>query len=175
VAAANSHIGIVLFNMVAVGLLAAPWGRRRVSTSLRAAGAVLVAAGGLLGFRSLGLLEGNYSRRVQIKPEHRLVTGGPYARIRHPLYVATFVMYLGAALMLGSTLALLALPLYVVPRYWFVARYEDDLLAAEFGEEYESWAGRAGRFWPKVWRPRQLERGVRALGWDSAGRRRDPR
>ncbi len=160
-AAANSHMGIVLFNMIAIGLLAAPWGRRRASALSRVAGAALVAAGGLLSFRSLGLLQSNYSRRVQIKPDHRLVTRGPYARIRHPLYAATFVMYLGAALMLGSVLGLLALPLYVVPRYWFVARYEDDLLAAEFGEEYESWAGRAGRFWPKVRRPRRPGLGQR--------------
>lgn len=150
VAAANSHIGIVLFNMIAVGLLVAPFGRRRMSGVVRAAGAALLAAGGLLSFRSLRLLERNYSRRVQIKPDHRLITEGPYAWIRHPLYTATFVMYLGAALMFGSVLGLVVLPVYVVPRYWFVARYEDDLLADEFGDEYEIWAARAGRFWPKV-------------------------
>jgi len=150
VAAANSHVGIVLFNMIAVALLLVPCGRRRMPAAWRAAGGLLLAAGGLLGFRSLEVLAGNYSRRVQIKQDHRLITEGPYARVRHPLYSATFIMYLGAALAFRSVLGLLALPLYIVPRYWLVARYEDDLLADEFGDEYQTWTAGAGRFWPRM-------------------------
>lgn len=149
-ALANSQLGIILFSLTSVGLVVAPFGRRRVSRAVRAGGAVLLAAGSLLGFRSLAELEGDYSRRVLVKPGQRLVTSGPYGRVRHPLYTATFVMYLGAALLFGSVLGLIALALFIVPRFLLVAAYEDELLAEEFGEEYESWAGRTGRFWPNT-------------------------
>ncbi len=59
-------------------------------------------AGFGLGLASLGLwtwtqaiLGKEWSPQLQVKAEHRLVTGGPYAWVRHPMYTAMFGM--GAA------------------------------------------------------------------------------
>ena len=65
----------------------------------------------------------------------RLVTAGPYRRLRHPLYTATALGCLGQAWAGGSRLGFaiwIALVLVLVTR----ARREDRLLHAAFGEAW---------------------------------------
>lgn len=148
VALANSAAGIIIFNLGTLAVALLPVGRWRVGRPVRVAGAALFAGGWLLAWASLRRLGRNYSRRVVLKPEQRLVTEGPYARIRHPMYTASVLVYLGMCLALGSALGLITLALVVIPRFVLVARHEDRLLAEEFGEEHEDWTRRVGRFWP---------------------------
>jgi protein-S-isoprenylcysteine O-methyltransferase Ste14 len=44
--------------------------------------------------------------RIQTERGHRVVTGGPYRFIRHPLYAATLLLFPSCALVLGSWLGL---------------------------------------------------------------------
>lgn len=49
---------------------------------------------------------------IQLEREHVLVTGGPYGYVRHPMYSAMIVLYVGLGLIIGSTvMALLAVPM----------------------------------------------------------------
>lgn len=70
----------------------------------------LQAGGGLLLLASLVLLFATFAVnsflvpevRLQVERGHRVVDSGPYAVVRHPMYVAMGVFFVGAALLLGS-------------------------------------------------------------------------
>lgn len=150
VAFANSLPGIILFNVAAALVPFLSWGNVRPSRSVRAAGAAVFAAGWILGLVSLRRLGSNYSRPVLIKPDHELVTDGPYSRVRHPLYTASFVIYFGLCLAMGSVLGLVFGMVVVVPRFMSVADYEEELLEDEFQGEYRDWVSRTGKFLPRL-------------------------
>lgn len=78
---------------------------------------------------------------------HRLVTWGPYRYVRHPSYLAYFLMIFG---LLFMSLNLLAAPcLLAIPGYFQVANEEEKMLIARFGEQYERYQRKTGRFWPR--------------------------
>ena len=78
---------------------------------------------------------------------HSLVTWGPYRYVRHPSYLAYFFMIFGLLFML---LNLLATPcLIAVPSYFQVADEEEKMLIARFGEQYQRYQRKTGRFWPR--------------------------
>ncbi len=67
----------------------------------------------------------------------RLITGGPYAYVRHPLYFGSFLIGLGVCVVAGRLwIAVLALGLLFIV-YRQKIRHEEVLLLNEWGEEYE--------------------------------------
>jgi protein-S-isoprenylcysteine O-methyltransferase Ste14 len=58
------------------------------------------------------------ARTIQVEPEQKVVSTGPYRWVRHPMYLASLIMFLSVPLALGSFVALplfaLSLPLYVL-------------------------------------------------------------
>lgn len=69
----------------------------------------------LLGyvFFILTLRENEYaSRAVEVEQQQRVITTGPYSLIRHPLYLATILMFGFSPLALGSYWALIPVALY---------------------------------------------------------------
>jgi len=72
----------------------------------------------------------------------QLVTSGLYAYIRHPLYVASFLIGLGLCLILGDLVVLAAyLPVYVAMHAW-VIHGEEQWLAQHWGDDYRRYAAR---------------------------------
>ena len=78
---------------------------------------------------------------------HRLATAGPYARIRHPQYVA-FVLIMFGFLLQWPTLLTLAMFPVLVFMYVRLARSEEREAATEFGEAYARYAARVPPFFP---------------------------
>ncbi|KAH9855506.1 hypothetical protein C2E23DRAFT_866653 [Lenzites betulinus] len=66
---------------------------------LAAAAACGGAALRLACFRALGAL---FTFELAISPTHTLVTGGPYARVRHPSYAGVYAVLLGASGVMGA-------------------------------------------------------------------------
>jgi protein-S-isoprenylcysteine O-methyltransferase Ste14 len=97
------------------GVLAVPF-----PTWLRWIGAVLGCASFLLYLWSQNTLGKEWSPHLQMREIHRLVTIGPYARIRHPIYLAYLVF------MTSIT-----------------------LVTATFGEEYKVYKQKTGGLLPK--------------------------
>lgn len=78
-----------------------------------------------------------------------LATTGPYARIRHPQYVA-FVLILFGFLLQWPTLLTLAMFPLLVWMYVRLARREERDVTAEFGPAYRAYATRTPAFIPRV-------------------------
>jgi hypothetical protein len=103
----------------------------RPRLDLYVTGAVLCGLGEALRIWGCGHLRKN----------RRVTTTGPYAHLRHPLYVGTLLIVIGLALAAGSVWVLAAvLPaalaitfLYYLPRK---DRKEGDRLERRFGEEF---------------------------------------
>jgi len=83
---------------------------------------------------------------------HRVVTSGPYARIRHPQYVAFVSIMFGFLLQWPTLLTLLMFPL-LTWMYGRLARQEEREALAEFGDEYARYAAATPRFVPRVRAP----------------------
>ena len=79
-----------------------------------------------------------------------LATAGPYARIRHPQYVAFVLILLGFLLQWPTLLTLLMFPILLV-MYGRLAVNEEAEMRTRFGTEFERYAQATPRFFPH-WR-----------------------
>ena len=80
--------------------------------------------------------------------ERRLASTGPYARIRHPQY-AGFVLIMTGFLLQWPTLVTLAMYPILVFMYVRLALREERQARVQFGADYERYAARTPRFFPR--------------------------
>ena len=82
-------------------------------------------------------------------PSVRLVTTGPYAWTRNPMYLGHLIFFAGLALLLQSWLGL---AIWVAHAIWFDHRVRADeaSLLALFGPAYRDYLGRVPRWIPGV-------------------------
>jgi len=83
-----------------------------------------------------------------------LVTSGPFALVRHPVYTATLVASLAVALIVPTALAVLALAACVAGLELQTRAVEEPHLLSRHGEAYRAYAQRTGRFAPLLGRLR---------------------
>jgi protein-S-isoprenylcysteine O-methyltransferase Ste14 len=80
---------------------------------------------------------------------HTLATAGPYARIRHPQYVAFVLILLGFLLQWPTLWTLVMFPVLFV-MYARLAAKEESEMATRFGDDYQEYAKRTPRFIPRM-------------------------
>lgn len=93
-------------------------------------------------------LGGNWGIPMSLRQGHELVTSGPYARVRHPIYSGLVLAGLGSVLALG----VLWLPALVFIGVFFVfsARTEEKMLCEQFPEAYPPYRRRTRMLIPFV-------------------------
>jgi protein-S-isoprenylcysteine O-methyltransferase Ste14 len=110
-------------------------------------------AASLAGYLSiLGVFAANRwaGRTIETWKDQQLVSSGPYAVVRHPMYAASTVLYLATPLALGSWWALLP-ALAIVPVFVARIRNEEDVLTREL-TGYREYRERVRyRLVPLVW------------------------
>lgn len=89
---------------------------------------------------------GNFNIRPELKPSAHMITGGPYALVRHPMYVAVLWLDFCVVVLYASITAsvLWGLLCLVLDRK---AALEETYLRIHFAD-YEAYAGKVGRFVP---------------------------
>jgi protein-S-isoprenylcysteine O-methyltransferase Ste14 len=80
------------------------------------------------------------------KAATNLVTQGPFAFSRNPIYVSDWFVYLGVTLLLGTAWPLLLAPVVWAIMRFGVIRHEEAHLRAKFGDEYQTYCGRVRRW-----------------------------
>ena len=85
----------------------------------------------------------------QAQREGSLARTGPYARIRHPQYAAFILVMIGFLFQWPTLITLVLFPI-LVTIYIRLARKEEGLAIAEFGEEYRSYMSSVPGWWPKT-------------------------
>lgn len=68
-----------------------------------------------------------------------LVTGGPYARTRNPMYLAGIVILIGLAVLLGSWVAFVVPPIYGVLAHALLLPPEERTMEDRFGDAYRAY------------------------------------
>jgi protein-S-isoprenylcysteine O-methyltransferase Ste14 len=94
-------------------------------------------------------LDTQWSAQLQLREDHHLITTGPYARMRHPLYTSMFGW--GAALsLLTANLIFVAVSVLSIVGLILRIPKEEQMMIETFGEEYKAYMQRTGRFFPKL-------------------------
>jgi protein-S-isoprenylcysteine O-methyltransferase Ste14 len=109
-------------------------------------GSALTVAGYFVFLWSV-IVRGKYAVSWEMPENQRLVTWGPYSRVRHPSYLGYFLMFFGFLFLWSSMFTLI--PLFSIPGYYLVTLEEERLLIKRFGKEYLKYQKRTGRFIPK--------------------------
>ena len=123
------------------------WSRLPASVAL--AGDALVALGWLAIF--FVFKENSFaSATIELAPDHKVISTGPYALVRHPMYTGSFVMLLGSAIALGSWNGVPVIAALIPVRVWriideekFLARHLPGYVAYQEKVRY--------RLIPLVW------------------------
>jgi protein-S-isoprenylcysteine O-methyltransferase Ste14 len=127
------------------------FGWSSVPVPLQFLGAALLCLGVLLSWQVLK--ENSYAApvvKVQRERGHKVVTTGPYAYVRHPMYSSVILIGAGVPLLLGSWWGLLAVPIFMLV-LGIRAKIEERMLTAEL-EGYAAYADRVRyRFVPLLW------------------------
>lgn len=121
-----------------------------VSAALRWQGVLLTLAGTWLidsVFRHLGQ---QFSTSLALREHHQLIISGPYRFVRHPMYIAYLLTWLGLSLLAANVLlaasGVIGLGLVMVIR----TPQEEAQLLAEFGSSYRAYRDKTGRYLPRL-------------------------
>lgn len=89
----------------------------------------------------------NWGTPMSLRANHELVTGGPYAWVRHPIYTGLFLALLGTSLFYLHPLnALIILPLGIY--YFYAACREERTMLIQFPQQYPEYQKRTKMFVP---------------------------
>jgi protein-S-isoprenylcysteine O-methyltransferase Ste14 len=112
-------------------------------------GAAIVAAGFAFTIWARVHLGTNWSGIVTVKRDHTLVTGGPYAIVRHPIYTGLLLAFAGTAIALGEVRGVLAVAI-AAASLWRKLRLEERWMIEQFGDAYERYRSRVRALVPFV-------------------------
>jgi protein-S-isoprenylcysteine O-methyltransferase Ste14 len=135
----------------AVAVLVFHWDRwllpRAWESALGLVGTLVVVAGATLALWARLRLGRWFTGTFGVKVGHELVSDGPYAVTRHPMYTGLLLMVFGAALAWDSAVTLLLAALLVVP-FFVHTVYEEAMFEKHFGAPYLEYQRRVPRLVP---------------------------
>jgi protein-S-isoprenylcysteine O-methyltransferase Ste14 len=145
---------------IAVGVLAAELAQNDKVNPVDALDTAFVHALGMVfyavGLTGVLIAQGTMggSWRVGVDPGERtaLVTAGPFAIVRNPIYTAMIATILGLTLLVPSVLAFASMALLLLSLELQTRVVEEPYLLRTHGERYTAYAVRVGRFLPGVGR-----------------------
>jgi protein-S-isoprenylcysteine O-methyltransferase Ste14 len=112
-------------------------------------GIAVTAASLLFAVRARRHIGRNWSAIVTLKQDHELVTTGPYALVRHPIYTGLLFAFAGSALALGRWRGVLAVAI-VFASLWRKLRLEERWMRERFGTAYDDYARRVKALVPYI-------------------------
>ncbi|MEW5738248.1 MAG: isoprenylcysteine carboxylmethyltransferase family protein [Myxococcota bacterium] len=125
-------------------------GGAQVDDALNVVGLGLCVAGAVARLCTIALVPRGTSANNRALTAQGLNTTGPYAVVRHPLYLANAHLVVGL-LCIAHTPWAWALGLgYFTVAYAFIIRAEEQLLERTFNEAWREWAARVPAWLPKL-------------------------
>jgi protein-S-isoprenylcysteine O-methyltransferase Ste14 len=123
IASSNPAIGVMGVILCAAGIAFAIWARRHLGR--------------------------NWGMPMTLQEGHELVTTGPYARVRHPIYTGILLAMLGSALAVGA-MGFLSFMIFCA-YFIYSAKTEEKLMMQQFPNEYPAYQARTKTLVPFVW------------------------
>ncbi len=111
-------------------------------------GIFLMLVGVLVRQWAIAVLGRFFSLTVRVAEDHRVVVKGPYRLVRHPSYTGVLITFIGLALAVQSSGALLMLLAVFSVSYGYRMRVEERVLQSELGQDYAEYMKRTKRLIP---------------------------
>jgi protein-S-isoprenylcysteine O-methyltransferase Ste14 len=152
---AGLRVAVVVLILLALRLPAVRHALRNTQAHAAAASPLLGLIGVALCAFGIGLaiwarchLGRNWGMPMARKESPELITSGPYAAVRHPIYTGIFIAMLGSAIAVS--------PFWVIPLalfgiyFVYSARKEEKLMLAQFPQQYPQYMSRTKMLVPFV-------------------------
>lgn len=101
-----------------------------------------------LFYRSHADLGTNWSKTLELKEGHNLITSGVYKKIRHPMYTAIFLYVIAQFLLLANWITGPAGLIAFSTMYLLRIKSEEKMMLEKFGSNYESYIKRTKKLIP---------------------------
>jgi protein-S-isoprenylcysteine O-methyltransferase Ste14 len=111
----------------------------------------IAAASGWLIAASVGTLGMQWAMRARLVEDHKLITVGPYAYIRNPIYTGMFGMLIATGLATEHWIALLIAIVVFGVGLVIRVRVEEKLLRDRFGTKFDEYAKRVPAVIPGIY------------------------
>jgi len=111
----------------------------------------IAAASGWLIESAVRTLGKQWAMRARLVEGHQLITAGPYAYIRNPIYTGMLGMLIATGLATEHWIALIVAVVVFFVGLVIRVRSEEKLLRAEFGEKFEEYARRVPAVAPGIY------------------------
>jgi protein-S-isoprenylcysteine O-methyltransferase Ste14 len=114
-------------------------------------GLVVIILGIILRFVSVYSLGKFFTVDVTIRHDHRLMKDGIYKYLRHPSYSGSVLSFIGFGLSLNNWGSLIVISIPVLFAMISRIKTEEQVLSAEFGDEYTEYMKRTWRLLPLIY------------------------
>lgn len=120
-------------------------------TSRQLIGLSIFGAGIFLRYSAIKALGELFSTQLRVVSGHQLIRTGLYRRIRHPSYTGLLIGLTGMGIAMGDGLSLLVL--WLLPLMALTKRitFEENLLLAQFGLDYQEYCQKTWKLLPWVY------------------------
>jgi protein-S-isoprenylcysteine O-methyltransferase Ste14 len=125
-------------------------GGSAVDGALNVAGLALCLVGAALRFATIAQVPPGTSANNRAMSAQGLNTSGPYAVVRHPLYLGNAHLVFGLLLIAHTGWGYAVGLAYFVLSHAIIIRTEDRLLEARYGDAWREWAARVPAWRPKL-------------------------
>jgi len=95
-------------------------------------------------------LSRNFTGTVQIRPGGNVVRTGPYFYVRHPMYLSFLLLGISFFLLTANWFLGAGFLLIICIVMFLRTPIEERALLEAYGQEYEEYAKRTGKFFPKI-------------------------
>ena len=106
----------------------------------------------ILRRRAIATLGKFWSVHVEIKERHELVSSGPFAWMRHPVYFSMVLELVGIALMIEAWMTLALVLAIFIPTLAYRIVKEEAALSAQFGARFIEYRRKTPMLFPAVGR-----------------------
>lgn len=106
-------------------------------------GIVLFILSGYMALKGLSIVFGEERQKPSV------IRNSVFGVVRHPIYLSEILLYLGF-LMLSTSLASVVIWIIAIGFLHYISRYEEKLLLAHFGEEYEQYMREVPMWIPRL-------------------------
>ncbi|MGD1899694.1 MAG: methyltransferase family protein [Phormidesmis sp.] len=92
-----------------------------------------------------------YTRTLQTVADQKIIDKAPYSVVRHPGYLGTFLLSIGAGLALMNWLVLVVSVAIEMTAKAYRIRVEEQMLTTTFGDEFDEYVSKTWKLLPYLY------------------------
>jgi protein-S-isoprenylcysteine O-methyltransferase Ste14 len=114
-------------------------------------GNLIMLIGLLIRVYATWSLKEYYTRTLKIQTNQKIVDFGLYRYLRHPGYLGSIMIWIGAGLSSNNYIVMLIVSLLTLIVYYYRIQSEEKMLIDAFGEEYKNYKIKTWRLIPLIY------------------------